>query len=347
MNSVYYDYFLEQLEKVLNIPSISGDYEKIQEYIREEVSKYNYKFISFNKGGCLVELGGESNPIVINAHADTLGLMVKNINNDGTIQITNIGRLPEYAVENANIKIKTYKNKVYTGTIRRKWSCIHVTPLELRNEAASYTGNLCLQLDEDVNCYQDVINLGIGCGDIINIDNKFQVTNSGHIKSYFLDNKVNIALVITLMKYYYEQLKDKIERKVYIHISMHEEVMHGGACGIPDDAAEILSLDVSCVCENQNSNEHAVSICMADSRFPYNRDMIKQLINVAERKNINYRRDIFIPTYGTDADIALLAGYDLKHALIGPGVVGTHSYERTHYEGIKNTFDLLIGYLEN
>ena len=53
--------------------------------------------------------------------------------------------------------------------------------------------------------------------------------------------------------------------------------------------------------------------------------------------------DIY-PYYGSDADAALSAGYELKHGLIGPGVYASHGYERSHMDGVRNTLELLKAY---
>ena len=41
----------------------------------------------------------------------------------------------------------------------------------------------------------------------------------------------------------------------------------------------------------------------------------------------------------------LTAGYDVRHGLIGSGVYASHGYERSHVDGVKNTFELLKAYL--
>ena len=46
-----------------------------------------------------------------------------------------------------------------------------------------------------------------------------------------------------------------------------------------------------------------------------------------------------------DAGPALQAGHDIRHAAIGPGTANSHGYERTHVDGLKNTYDLLMAYL--
>ena len=52
------------------------------------------------------------------------------------------------------------------------------------------------------------------------------------------------------------------------------------------------------------------------------------------------------PYYGSDADVALTAGHDVRHGLIGAGVYASHGYERSHIDGVRNTFLLLTEYVK-
>ena len=79
-----------------------------------------------------------------------------------------------------------------------------------------------------------------------------------------------------------------------------------------------------------------------DSRFPYHQDLVRELKAYAEAAGADYVPDIFTPHYGTDGDPAMVAGYDIRHGAIGPGVSASHGYERSHIDGMKNTFLLLL-----
>ena len=69
------------------------------------------------------------------------------------------------------------------------------------------------------------------------------------------------------------------------------------------------------------------------------------LIKCAKELGLGYAVDVY-PFYGSDADAALGAGYDLKHGLIGAGVYASHGYERSHLEGVDNTMKLMEAYIE-
>ena len=97
--------------------------------------------------------------------------------------------------------------------------------------------------------------------------------------------------------------------------------------------------------DDLKTDEYKVSICAKDSGGPYDYDVTTKLINVAKDEKLNYAVDIY-PSYGSDVEATLRAGYEIKHGLIGPGVSASHGYERTHREGIKNTLELLLKYIQ-
>ena len=72
--------------------------------------------------------------------------------------------------------------------------------------------------------------------------------------------------------------------------------------------------------------------------------MTNRLIFLADENKIDYAVDIY-PYYSSDCSVAVKI-YDVRHALIGPGVYASHGYERSHVDAVKNTFDLLCAYAE-
>lgn len=198
-------------------------------------------------------------------------------------------------------------------------------------------------LDELVTSAEEVKALGIMTGDIVCFDPRTVVTPSGFIKSRFLDDKLSTAILLGYAKY----LKDENitpARRIYQHITVFEEVGHGGCASIPDHVTELLSVDMGCVGEGLECTECQVSICAKDSRGPYHYDVVSGLIQAARQADVDFAVDVY-PHYGSDADAALNAGADARHGLIGPGVYASHGYERSHRKGVENTFNLLKSYL--
>ncbi len=334
--------FLEELENELAIDSVTGQYHELQDYLIKEIEGLGFKTTTLHKGGILAEIGGERNPHLITAHAYTIGLMVRHINDDGTIKVCKVGGLYAYHTERENVRVHTRSGKVITGCVQRKNASVHVTEDELNTEVADFNKNSFVVLDEDVKSADDVRKLGIDIGDYVAIEPRFTYAN-GYIKSHFIDDKALVAVLMELL----HDVKDgkvKLSRKVYIYISFYEEIGHGGSL-IPEDVKDFLAIDIACIGPEQTSSERKVSVFCQDSRFPYNIDMTRELEEAGRISGADYVPDIFTPHYGTDADPALVAGFDIRHGAIGPGTRASHGYERTHIDGIKNTYKLLAEYV--
>ena len=107
----------------------------------------------------------------------------------------------------------------------------------------------------------------------------------------------------------------------------------------------MIAVDIAPTGPDQNSDERKVSIFAKDSRFPYHWGLTNELRAAAIEAGVDYVMDVFTPHYGTDCDGSVLAGHDIRHAAIGPGTANSHGYERTHLDGLRNTYGLLMAYL--
>lgn len=342
MNNFDERYCVETFRRLLDVDSTTGQYVQIQKTVSEIVEELGYPYELTHKGGVIADLGGEGDPLVITAHLDDIGLMVRHINADGTLNVCPVGGLYPFYCVTENVRVYTRDGQVYTGTVNRIPNSIHVTEEELRNELGDFRKNVCVTLDNDVKCVKDTEALGIETGDFIALEPRFTEVN-GYLKSRFIDDKACAAALLSAMRAL-KQEKLKLKRKVYAYFAMYEEIGHGTTY-LPEGVKDILAIDIAPIGPDQNSDERKVSIFAKDSRFPYHDVMTNELRSCAKDHKIDYVMDIFTPHYGTDADGAVLAGYDVRHAAIGPGTANSHGYERTHIEGLKNTYLLTLNYI--
>ena len=332
------NFIKEQLYTLTSIPSPSSFTTKVTDYLLSELSSLGYSPERSNKGNVFVTLGGSGSPLVLAAHVDTLGAMVRSIKENGRLRPTTIGGHQWSTADGENCTIHTRDGRVYTGVVLNKEPSSHVADqkTELIEE------NMEILLDENVASDQDTLALGIQTGDIIAMDPRTVVTESGYIKSRFLDDKLSAAILLGLARAVREDAW-KLNRKVSLLFTVYEEVGHGGSV-VPDDTEEMISVDMGCVGSDLGCTERMVSICAKDSGGPYNYDLITALSNLAKEKKLDYAIDIY-PHYGSDVETTLRAGYDIRHGLIGPGVYASHNYERSHMDGVHNTFELLKAYI--
>ncbi len=337
----YVEYALKQIVNLCRIPSPTGFTAKARDYLLQEFEALGCKPALNKKGSVLVEIGGKKKPLVLTAHFDTLGAMVRAVKPNGRLRLTRIGGFPENNIEAENCLIHTRKGKTYSGTIQLTHASVHVYKDVGKLSRSDETVEVVI--DEKVKSKEDVLALGIGGGDFVSFDPRTVVTESGFIKSRHLDDKAGVGILIALAKLVMEN-EIPLKRKVQLLFASYEEVGHGAVTGLPDDAAEIIAVDMGAVGDDLETDELKVSICAKDSGGPYDYELTTALIDIAENLKLNYAVDIY-PYYGSDAEAALRAGYDLKHALVGPGVAASHGYERTHKEGLENTLKLLANYI--
>ena len=337
------NYILEQVQNILAIDSPTGYTKNVADYLMAEYEKIGYAPQRTVKGGILTDLGGKDpdNAVLLEAHVDTLGAMVSRIKPNGRLAVSPLGGMNANNAEAENCRIITRFNGIYEGTCQLADASIHVNGKY--DETSRNFDVMEIVLDEKVSDREGVQSLGIMEGDIVAFDPRTRITKSGYIKSRFLDDKLSAGILLGYARY----LKEAgicPHRKIYQHLTVYEEVGHGGAASVPKGITEILAVDMGCVGEGLNCKEHQVSICAKDSGGPYNYDLVSKLISVAKRDRLDIAVDVY-PHYGSDAEAGLRAGYDVRHGLIGAGVYASHGYERSHVDGVKNTFLLLKGYL--
>ena len=332
-------FITDQLKQLTSIPSPTGFTKEVTQYLVSTLESMGYTPERSRKGNILVAIGGEGSPLILAAHVDTLGAMVRSIKSNGRLRPTTLGGHQWSTADGENCTVHTRDGKVYTGVVLNKEPSAHVADQKVE----TVEENMEILLDENVSSEDEVKALGVQTGDIIAMDPRTTVTPSGYIKSRFLDDKLSAAILLGIAK----EVADgalTLNRKVSLLFTVYEEVGHGGAASIPEGVTEVISVDMGCVGDGLACEETQVSICAKDSHGPYHYDVVTGLIAAAKREKLDFAVDVY-PHYGSDADVALTAGYDVRHGLIGAGVYASHGYERSHVDGVKNTFKLLCAYL--
>ena len=342
MERTYAEYAARQAMELLAIDSPTGFTARAADWVQRAFEELGYTARRTAKGGVLVDLGGRGEGLLLEAHADTLGGMVAEVKNSGRLRLTPLGGMRAENGEAENVRVYTRGGRVLEGTFQLCNASIHVNG---QYGDTKRTFDSCeVVLDEDVKSAEETRTLGVEVGDVVCFEPRTRLTASGYIKSRFLDDKLSVGILLGLAKY----LKDTgtvPQRHVYLHVTVYEEVGHGGAANVPQGVTEAISVDMGCVGEGLQCTERQVSICAKDSGGPYSYEVVGKLIDAARRTGADYAVDVY-PHYGSDVEATLSAGHDLRHGLIGAGVYASHGYERSHVDGVWNTLKVLAGYLE-
>ena len=343
INTTYADYAWEMTAELLAIDSPSGFTHNAAQWVKSAFEKLGFDAQITTKGGVLVDLGGENaaDGLLLAAHADTLGCMVAEVKGNGRLRLTALGGMNPNNAETENVRVYTRTGKVIEGTAQLCNPSIHVNGDY--NSTSRTWDTVEIVLDEDVKSAADTRALGIEVGDIICFDPRTRRTASGYLKSRFLDDKLSVGILLGFAKY----LSDNHitpARRTWVHVTVYEEVGHGGSGSLPQGVTEAISVDMGCVGNGLQCTERQVSICAKDSGGPYSYEVVGKLIDAAKKTGADYAVDVY-PHYGSDVEATLRAGFDIRHGLIGAGVFASHGYERSHIDGVLNSLKVLCGYL--
>ncbi|MBE6767415.1 MAG: M42 family metallopeptidase [Ruminococcaceae bacterium] len=342
MKREYAVYATEKTKELLAIDSPTGFTASAAAWVKEAFSSLGFETTLTQKGGVLVDLGGEGEGLLLEAHADTLGAMVAEVKGNGRLRLTNLGGLRAENTETENVRVYTRDGKVIEGTLQLCNASVHV------NNAFADTKRTFdsteVVLDEDTASAEETRALGIEVGDMVCFDPRTRVTASGYIKSRFLDDKLSVGILLSFAKWL-RDTETKPPYHLWVHVTVYEEVGHGGSASVPQGVTEAISVDMGCVGDGVQCTEKQVSICAKDSGGPYSYEVVGKLIEAAKREGADYAVDVY-PSYGSDVEATLRAGCDIRHGLIGAGVYASHGYERSHIDGVWNTLKVLKGYVK-
>ncbi len=340
----YADYAWSMTEKLLSIDSPSGYTGKAAAWVQEAFAALGFDASITTKGGVIVDLGGKDckDGLLLEAHADTLGGMVAEVKGNGGLRLSALGGMNPNNAEAENVRVYTRDGKVIEGTCQLCNASVHVNKDYSSSPRTWDTVEIIL--DEDVSSAKDTRALGIEVGDIVCFDPRTRRTASGYLKSRFLDDKLSVGILFGFAKYLADN-KLVPSRRVYAHVTVYEEVGHGGCASVPNGVTEAISVDMGCVGNGLQCTEKQVSICAKDSGGPYSYEVVGKLIAAAKKTGADYAVDIY-PFYGSDVEATLRSGHDIRHGLIGAGVYASHGYERSHIDGVLNSLKVLCGYLD-
>ncbi len=336
------EYLLECFRKLVDTPSPVGCYRMLNPVLEDLAASLGHSLTYDRRGTPYLTLEGRdsSKTVMVGAHSDTIGLMVRRIDPDGMIRVRNLGGINFSSLEGETVTVYTRSGKHYTGLFACQSHSVHVfddaRSLE-RNENTTM-----IILDEPVSSKAEVNALGIRNGDFVSIEPRCQVTPNGYLKSRFIDNKAAMACCFAMLKFLRETGEQPKYRTI-LAFPYTEEIGFGGTY-VPEAVSEYVAMDIGLIGPDYDGSEFKVSICAKDNAAPYDQDLTDRLVGYAEKAGCDYAVEVFY-RYGTDGNAAVRAGNNLRAAAFGMAVYCSHGMERTHIVGLENTTNLLLGYV--
>ena len=335
-------YLADCFRRIIDVPSPVGYYEQLNPVLEQLAAECGQRITYDRRGTAYITLPGQDNSktVMLSAHADTLGLMVRSVEGNGMLRVRPIGGINFCNLDGEYVTVLTRDGRTYTGMMISQAYSLHVFP-----DARTLPRNedtMLLTLDEPVASREDVHALGIRNGDYVFIEPHCRFTENGYLKSRFIDDKGPVACLFTALCYL-SQHHLQPRYTTILSIPYREEIGQGG-CYVPPEVSEFVAVDIGLVGPEHDATDHDVSICARDKDGPYDYALTNHLIDCAKKANCSYAVDVFYH-YSSDSHAALRGGANVAAAVFGPCTLGSHGVERTHLSALVNTTKLVLAYM--
>ncbi len=189
---------IDLLRELTAIPALSGHEDSMIAYMRDAFSQHAQDINVDRLGNVVAHIpGGHSDrSLLIFAHMDELGLVVRKIDPDGFVRFERVGGIPEKTLLGSWIEIHTEGGDRVPGLIGT--TSHHVTPQEKKYQVPS---RLEMYIDLGCSSADEVRALGVQVGDGITYAHTFQVLSNERIAAKTLDNRIGCALLIRLLEH--------------------------------------------------------------------------------------------------------------------------------------------------
>ena len=344
----------EQLREALflasNTPGVSGFEMPIHNVIKSAFKPYVDEFMTDNLGSIVGVRHGNSKDklsILLDAHMDEIGFMVKNIDKNGFIRLEPLGGWWSHVVlgKRMRVYVNNFK-KYYVGVIGS--TPPHILTAEMRNKVVPLDQ---LYLDLGVKSAQEVADLGIQLGDPVVKDSEaYTMANPDFVCGKSFDNRACVAAFMQLAKELHEVKKDNT---IYLAGSVQEEVGLRGA----QTVAQMLNPDIAIVHDTtiafdqpKMPNEdtklgHGIAITVMDRCAIGHKKLVAYLSDLAKELKIPFTYDMLV-IGGTNAGTIHTAHAGVMTVALSVPTRYIHSHnEVCHLNDLLSAVDLLKAFL--
>lgn len=284
--------------------------------------------------------------VVIEAHADEISWFVNYISDDGYLYVTRNGGSDFQIAPSKKVDIHTEKG-VVKGVFG--WPAIHVRDKE--DEPKPNIKNVFI--DCGCNTKDEVLALGIHVGTVITFEDELFKLNDRYWVGRALDNRIGGFMIAEVARKLKEENKT-LPFGLYVVNAVQEEIGLRGAQMIAQRIKPDVAI-ITDVCHDTSSPLYD-KIKSGDQKggkgpvLTYGpavqNNLLKMVIDTAEKNNIPFQRAAASRTTGTDTDAFAYSNEGVASALISLPLKYMHTtVEAAHEEDIKNVIELMYAFL--
>ena len=324
---------MDLLLQLINISGPSGSEESVRNMISDEIEKYVDKIEVDKLGNLIAVKKGKLPKVMLAAHMDEVGLMVKSVENNGDIKCVEVGDVKAKTLIGQAVNINTNKGFV-DGIIKKKGKKskdIKVNNLFIKTKYSR----------------KELLTKGVEVGNYVHFKSKPKTLNNKLIEGKALDNRIGCYILIELAR----RLR-QVRNEIYFVFTVQEEI---GLYGAKTSAFEIqpdwaIAVDVTDVEDAGRIKKFLGKgpvITLKDADFMANKCINGWLRSIAAKKKIPLQLNVS-DTETTDATNISLSRGGVPSSVLGVAVHNGHTTKSTaSIEDIENAIKLLYELMRN
>ncbi len=339
---------VEVLEKLSNTNGVTGREDDVRKLMEKYLKPYVDEVREDKLGNLIAFKKGKKDAptVMIAAHMDEVGLMIKNIKKKGFLQFTKIGGIDDRILLAQNVIVHTDKGPL-TGVIGSK-------PVHIQTEAEKKKVIEADKLFIDIGAKdkEEAEKMGVQVGDVVSFDTKFTQIGDNVVLGKAFDDRVGCVIMIEIMK----RLQN-VDCNVYAVGTIQEEVGLRGATiaafqiepdlGIAFDAS--VAGDTPGVGEGEapaKMGEGPV-LTVADAGLIAHPKVLRLLIDSAKQNNIPYQLETGIRG-ATDAARIALSRDGVPSGVVSIAARYIHSPAGIlNLDDVEKAIELAVAVIEN
>ncbi|MBQ6895070.1 MAG: M42 family peptidase [Clostridia bacterium] len=287
---------IEYIEKLSCHNAVSGHEHKVSLYLKKELESLLYEVNIDNLGNVIAckKSKNSCGSVMLEAHMDEIGLMVKKISEGGFLEVVPVGGIDPRILPGNSIVIHT-NNKDYSGVIGAKPP--HMMSAEEYEQVIGFD-KLFIDAGFDYDFARDNVPLG----SVVTFDSEFISLKGNQLCSKCMDDRASVAVLLDVAA---KLSKIELNYDLYICICVQEEVGLRGsgvaAYSVNPDFA--IAIDVTHAKTPDDSKPEfkcgsGIAVCKGPNIHP---DLVKSFINHLDKHEIPYDTEIEGGNTGTDA----------------------------------------------
>lgn len=329
------------LLKLMETEGVSGSEEAVSNLIQKEIKPFVDKMYSDKMGNLIAVKKGRRPRIMLAAHMDEIGLMVKTIDDEGLLGLAEVGGLDPASLVVQRVEImgkKRVSGIITTKHTSNDWVIEDEKPMALRN----------LFIDTGLT-KKELQNRGVSIGSPVVLQqvNDF-LDNKKLVFGKALDDRVGCFILVELIK-----CLKKTPNEVLFVFTVQEEVGLYGA----KISAYHLDPDCSIVVDTSNANDRQNEtptkklgkgpvLTVMDVEMIGNRKLNEKLQALARKKRIPLQPEVSSAGTTDALSIAFSKG-GIPTSMVGVAVRNLHTTVGIcHLEDVENCVTLLYEFLK-